>query len=399
MHPASARPDPAGPPASGPAPRKGSEGWNLGSIAGVPVVLARSWVVIAVVITLLFAPTVARTAPELGGPGAVVVALSYALVLALSVLVHEVAHALTARAVGLPPTRIVLTLWGGHTTFASEASTPGRSFVISAVGPASNAVLAGLGALLVLLVPFGGLAWLLLTALTLANLFVAVFNLLPGLPLDGGRMLEAGVWKATGDRLRATVVAAQAGRVLAVLAVLVLLGVPVLRGGSPSLLFVAWAALVAGTLWTGASAVLKDARLRTRVAALRAEELLVRAVGVPADVVVAHVARSADAAGAQEVVLLAPDGRPVALVDRDAVTRVPQERWPWVQASSVARPLRGAPLRRDAAGQELVHGLAAAGGHPEAVTGAEVAAVVDGAGHVVGVLRGSDVVAAARARP
>ena len=393
MHAPAARREPS---PAGTSPRRDPEGWRLGTVAGVPVVLARSWVVIAVVVTLLFAPTVARTAPELGGAGSVVVALAYALVLALSVLVHEVAHALTARAVGLPPTRIVLTLWGGHTTFATEAATPARSFVVAAVGPASNALLAGLGSLLVLLTAPGGLPWLLLSALTLANLFVAVFNVLPGLPLDGGRMLEAGVWAVTGDRLRATVVAAWAGRLLAVVAVVVLLGLPLLRGDVPSLLFVAWAALVAGTLWTGASAVLVDARMRGRVASLRADALAVRAVGVPARAAVAEVASTADAAGAGEVVLVADDGRPVALVDRDAVGRVPRARWGAVPASSVARPLTGPPLPRDAAGQRLVQLLAAAGGHPEAVTGGEVAAVVDAAGRVVGVLRGADVVAAAR---
>ncbi|MEJ5867881.1 site-2 protease family protein [Pseudokineococcus sp. 5B2Z-1] len=393
MHAPAARPQP---PAAGPPPRRDRDGWRLGAIAGVPVVLARSWVVIAVVVTLLFAPTVARTAPELGGAGAVVVALAYALVLALSVLVHEVAHALTARAVGLPPTKIVLTLWGGHTTFATDATTPGRSFVVAAVGPASNAVLAGVGALLLLATSPGGLPSLLLSALALANLFVAVFNVLPGLPLDGGRMLEAGVWAVTGDRLRATVVAAWAGRVLAVAAVVVLLGLPLSRGERPSLLFVAWAALVAGTLWTGASAVLADARLRGRVAALRADALAAPAVGAPLHADVAAVAAAADAAGASEVVLLEGDGRPVAVVDRDAVGRVPRERWTAVAATSVARPLTGPPIPGDAAGQRLVQLLAVGSGHSEAVTGSEVVAVVDAAGRVVGLLRGADVVAAAR---
>ena len=392
MHAPAARPEP---PAAG-APTRDPEGWRLGTVVGVPLYLARSWVVIAVVVTLLFAPVVARTAPGLGGAGSVVVALTYAVVLALSVLVHEMAHAVTARSVGLPPTRIVLTLWGGHTTFATEASSPGRSALVSAAGPLSNLALAGIGGLLVLLAEPGGLPWLLLSALGLANLFVAVFNALPGLPLDGGRVLEAAVWAVTGDRLRATVVAAWAGRVLAVVAVVVLLGLPLLRGDRPSLLLAVWAVLVAGTLWTGASAVLRDARLRGRVASLRAQALQVAAVGVPADVAVAGVARAADAAGAAEVVLVAPDGRPVAVVDRDAVSRVPRDRWPVVPAASVAVGLAGPPVPASATGQGLVELLARAGGHPDAVTGNEVAAVVDAAGRVVGVLRGRDVVAAAR---
>lgn len=401
MSPPVAPVPPAGAPTPPRAPRgaRDPEGWRIGRVAGVPVVLARSWVVIAVVVTVLFQPSVAATAPALGTAGTLLVALTYAVVLAASVLVHETAHALTARAVGLPPTRIVLTLWGGHTSFENEAATPAHSFWVSVVGPVSNAVLAGVGAFLLAVGVGDGkpLVDLLVGALTLANLFVAVFNVLPGLPLDGGRLLEAAVWALTGDRLRGTVVAAWAGRVLAVLVVVGLLGPSLARGSAPSLLFVAWAALVGGTLWTGASAVLRDARLRGRVLTLRAGALARPAVGVPQGVTVADVARAATAAGAEEVVLLAPGGQPVAVVDREAVGAVPGERWGVVPAAAVARGLTGPPVPEGAGGEHLLRLLAAAGERPDTVTGAEVVAVVDPGGRVVGLLRGTDVVRAARA--
>ena len=94
---------------------------RLGTIAGAPVRLSWSWLLIAAVITLAFGPQIQRALPSIGG-GAYGVALGYAVLLALSVLVHEAAHALTGRAFGQRTEEIALTLWGGHTQFRSPVS-------------------------------------------------------------------------------------------------------------------------------------------------------------------------------------------------------------------------------------------------------------------------------------
>ena len=97
-----------------------TSGWVIGRVAGAPIILAPSWLLAAVVLTFLFAPTVRSWSPDLGGRVYVVAAVFVVLLFA-SVLVHELAHGLVARARGQQPREFVLTLWGGHTTFGVAA--------------------------------------------------------------------------------------------------------------------------------------------------------------------------------------------------------------------------------------------------------------------------------------
>ncbi|NAZ88222.1 site-2 protease family protein [Kineococcus indalonis] len=379
-------------------------GIRLGRPFGVPLLLAPSWFLFAAVIVLVFAPVVA---PRVPGPAAYLVAFSYAVLLLVSVLLHEVAHALAARGSGLRVTGIVLNVWGGHTSFTEEDGRPvgpGRSLLIAVVGPVTNGVIALLahqaGDLVRAQPGPAGVAGLLLGALTLSNLLLAVFNLLPGLPLDGGHALEAVVWKARGDRLDGTVAAAWAGRVLAVATLLAAVAVPRLLGWSTSLTQVVWAGLVSALLWQGASQALQYAAQRRRVPQLSVRALQRPAIGVSARSTVEEVVRAARAAidaGATrgsardlEVVLVTDDGVPVAVVDTAALRRVPLERRTALGAGATARAL---PPRSwvDArlSGQELLDAVAA---HP----GEHV--VLGPGGRVEGLLHTGDVVAAVTAR-
>jgi Zn-dependent protease len=213
-------------------------GWLLGRVAGIPVYIGRSWPIIAVVVVMTFGPQLAGALP--GGAG-YAVAAAYALLLLVSVLVHEAGHALAARSTGSEVSRIVANLWGGHTVFGSGQRRPGTAALIAIAGPAGNLLLAGVGWLL-LQVDLPAVPALLAWALAFSNVFVAVFNLLPGLPLDGGFVVEAVVWKVTGDRWLAMVVAGWLGRVVTVLAVVYLLAEPLLSGGRPSLVTIVWVA-------------------------------------------------------------------------------------------------------------------------------------------------------------
>lgn len=361
--------------------RVNTTGWQIGRMLGVPVVIARSWFVVAAVVTFLFAPSVQRVAPDLGA-GSYAVAFGFAVLLFASVLVHELAHAVTAKATGLPATQIVLHLWGGHTQFESEAVSPGRSAVVAAVGPLSNLVLA-VPAVLVL-PGLDGLAYLVVQAFALTNGFVAVFNAVPGLPLDGGRVLEALVWRVTGNRHTGTIVAGWGGRVTAV-AIALWAVAPIVRGESPDLVQVVWAALIGGLLWNGATQAISTAQVRRRAPAAVAATLAVPAVGVPATMTLAQALDAARLAGATRIVLLAPDSSPVAVVEPAAVERVPADRAEHVPVASVARrtdPRAVVDVRLS--GEALLQAL---GGLP----GEEFVAL-DGDGRVVGVLRASDVV-------
>ncbi|MEB7503450.1 site-2 protease family protein [Arthrobacter koreensis] len=369
-----------------------SEGIPLGRIGGVPVTLAWSWFVIAAVIVFLFGPRVAAAVPGLGTASAYAVALGYALLLLFSVLVHELAHALTAKAWNWPTPRIVLTLWGGHTQFGDVRATPGKSLVVALAGPAANFLLAlaGLG-LLVFLDP-GTVGRLLADIFVWANLLVAIFNVLPGLPLDGGRIVETIVWKATGSQDRGTLAAGWAGRIIAAALVAAIVIPPFLQGRTPDFSLLLITALVSGFLWMGAGASITNARMRLRLPAVSAAALMEPAVQVPAGTPVTDVRQAAAAAGpGTALVLTAPTGQPEAIVDPGALSAVPEHLAPQTPAHAVARALAPGAYIPDAAnGQELVAYLSKLEGSEYAVINRE--------GTVVGLLRQETVVAAITGR-
>lgn len=365
------------------------EGIRLGRIAGVPVILAYSWFLIAGFTVLVYGPTLQDRQPGLG-VGAYLVAFAYAVLLLASVLIHELAHALTARAFGWPSQKIVLNLWGGHTQFESFTASPGRSVAVALAGPAANFVLAGAAWLVVTSVHLAGVADILVNIFMWANFLIAVFNVLPGLPLDGGRIVESAVWKATGSQEKGTIAAGWTGRGIVVCLVLFGVVIPAAQGVPVDLPFAMVTLLVAVFLWQGASAAIRHAGFRTRLPGVVAGRLAVPAVGIPNYATV----EQAVAAGAQEgvaVVLCAPDGKPQGVVDPSAVDRVPPAARRTTPVTAVGYALApGAYVPDTAGGQELVQYLAQ-------LAGTEYA-VVDAGGRVVGLLSQSDVVAAISGR-
>ena len=148
-----------------------------------------------------------------------VAGLAFAVLFYLSLLLHEVSHALMAQRYGLGVRSITLFFLGGVTEIDSETRTPGQEFKVSVVGPLTS-VAVGLLCLPLLLVVPDGLLGLAVEGLAITNLDRGRLNLLPGLPFDGGHVLRALVWKITGNMHRGTIVAAWGGRVLAVLVLL-----------------------------------------------------------------------------------------------------------------------------------------------------------------------------------
>lgn len=320
-------------------------GWQIGSISGVPVYLGRSWVLVAMLMVALFGPTVARAVPTLGF-GAYAVALVFVLLLLVSVLAHEAAHALMAQRVGFGVSRIVADFWGGHTAHDGAGGTAGRSAAVAVVGPLANGVLALLGWWLFsvlsdqpLGLQLGGIGGgtgtvvlLLLTyAFAWANTFVAAFNLVPGLPLDGGFLLEALVWKVTGNRHLGTMVAGWAGRVVVVLVAVYAL-LPALQGQQISITRVLWALIIGGFLWQGASQAIRIGR-HGAVASRRTvrEAALVPGV-VRADAPLAGVPWREHPVW----VVLDADGRPDGVVDPRSLQQVPAAAHTSTTAGSVA---------------------------------------------------------------
>lgn len=354
---------------------------RLGRLLGVPVYLSWSWSLIALFVVVMFGPQVARLFPELGW-GAYGIAFLYAVLLLLSVLAHELAHAGSARLFRWPTTEIVLNLWGGHTQFGAFQASPGKSLVTALAGPAANVVLALAGQLLMVTWQPDGVGNLLLGIFTYANWLVAIFNALPGLPLDGGRIVESAVWAVTGNQDRGTIAAGWAGRVIVVALVVAVVVVPLLQGRQADIPLIVILVMVGYFLWTGATEAIRGAQLRLRVPTLTAAQLMHPAVGLPATATVAQVL---DRPVGALAVLVSPAGVPEAVVDEAALASVRAAEAPVVPAAAVARALSpGAVVRAADAGRPLVDRLAA-------VDGAEYAVLaLDGT--VCGVLRQPDVV-------
>jgi Zn-dependent protease len=332
--------------------------FKVGSIAGSPVLVSSSWFIIAALIAVITAPAVEDVEPGLGA-FKYVGGLTLAVLLYLSVLVHEASHALMARRYHLPVSSITLHFFGGMTSIDGEPESPRQEFWISVVGPLSSLGIAGVFFLLHLGAP-GGLIGLAVTGVAWTNLLVGLINLVPGLPLDGGRVLKAVVWGASNDPYRGTIVAAWGGRVVAVLA----FGWPLLTRtwthAAPTAFDFIFAGVISMFLWSGATAALQSARLRSRLPHLVARDLARRTLTVPGDLPLSEAVRRAQEVQAGSIVTVTSTGHPIGVVNETALMSVPAERRAWVPVSSVARTLDdGLSLPVGIGGEDLIRAISA----------------------------------------
>jgi Zn-dependent protease len=324
---------------------------------GIPVYVSPYWFLIAGLFVLLYANGLAESVP---GGLRYAVSAAFVVLLYASVLVHELSHSVVARAFRLPVRRILLYPLGGFSEIETEPPTPAREFLVSAAGPVISLALAAGGYALgrVLALDPGSVGGILIQQFWLANLLVGIFNLLPGLPLDGGRMLRAGVWKVTGRPGTATVAAAWAGRVLAVAVLLIPLGLYASSGGHSSFFNIVWLAVIAAFMWVGAGQALRTTRIREKLPGLQARRLARRAVPIPASLPLAEAIRRADAAQARALVVVDHEDRPIAIVNEGAVMATPPGRRPWIDAGSLARTLDpGMVLPVDLSGMALLEAV------------------------------------------
>jgi Zn-dependent protease/CBS domain-containing protein len=338
-----------------PPRRENGPGIVIARLFGIPVYISPYWFVIAGVFILIYANELAAT---LHGDTRFIVAAAFVVLLYVSVLIHELSHCVVARGYGLPVRRILLYPLGGFSEIEREPQTPGREFLVSAAGPALSLVLAAAGYGLMHVVPTDTIAGTLVSQLRWANLVVGLFNLLPGLPLDGGRMLRAVIWKLTGRPATSTIAAAWAGRVLAValLAVPFLIGAVNLTGGD--LVEVIWLAVIAAFMWTGAGQAIKATKFRERLPALQARRLARKAVSVAANTPLAEAIRRADENQARAVVVVDHEDKPIAIVNETAVMATPPQRRPWIEAGSLARTLEpDLVLSADLSGMALLDAI------------------------------------------
>jgi Zn-dependent protease len=321
----------------------------------VPVYISPYWFLVAGLFVVFYASSLPATVHPSGVR--YLVAAGFVILLYASVLVHELSHCVVARAFKLAVRRILLYPLGGFSEIEQEPPTPGKEFLVSVAGPLTSLALAGCGFALNVALNLGGIPRVLIDQLIFANLLVGIFNLLPGLPLDGGRILRSAVWKVTGRPGTATIAAAWAGRVLAVLLVIVpfvLLNNRLSFANSYGL----WLVVIAVFMWISAGQAIKAAKVRERLPGLQARKLARRAIPVEGNVPLAEAIRRADAAQARALVIVDHESTPVAIVNETAVMATPEQRRPWVEVGSLARTIDpGIVLSADLSGMELIEAV------------------------------------------
>jgi Zn-dependent protease/CBS domain-containing protein len=213
--------------------------FRLVRVFGIEIAVHSSWFVILIVVVFSLATGVFPTDYPRWSPITYwVVSVVAALLLFLSVVVHELAHSLVATSQGIPVKNITLFLLGGVSSIEKDASSPGREALLAGIGPLSSFAIAAVFFAAGFAVRAPQTLRAIFLYLGYVNVLLAVFNLLPGFPLDGGRVLRAVIWSRTGDFVTATRWATRVGHVFGY--ALIFIGI-----------LTAFAGNLAGGLWTG----------------------------------------------------------------------------------------------------------------------------------------------------
>ncbi|MBP0001176.1 MAG: site-2 protease family protein [Cyanobacteria bacterium SID2] len=193
--------------------------FRVGNLFGIPFYLNASWFLVLGLVTLSYGSGLAAQFPELGFVLPWILGLVSALLLFSSVLAHELGHSFVAQSQGIEVKSITLFLFGGLANLGRESKTPAEAFWVAVAGPLVSLVLFGIFSGIVATAPVSGALAAILSLLASINLILAVFNLIPGLPLDGGNILKAAVWKITGNPYKGVVFAGRVGQVIGWLAI------------------------------------------------------------------------------------------------------------------------------------------------------------------------------------
>lgn len=357
-------------------------GLPLGRLFGAPVRLSLAWLPLGALVTFLYGQNVLVDRPALPAPVGYVVGAGFALCLVVSVLLHEVGHAVMSQRLGMGVRGITVEALGGYTETEREAPKPAAELLVSLAGPVTSLGLGIVAGLAAAVAPPGTLAEQLAAQTAFANLVVAAVNALPGLPLDGGRALQAVVWAATGDRPRGQRVAGWSGRAIAGFCLVA--AVTLYTSELLSLVGMLVTVLISFTIWTGAGQAIGAAALTDRLTGFDVARLSRPMVAVLSGTTLAEARWTVAQSGLADPVIAvaSPDGQVLGVLHPEAVAAVPAERRSRISVDSLVRHLTpGHVVETGLCGLEL---LRAVGHDPSA----DYLVVQDE--DVIGVLRGAE---------
>jgi Zn-dependent protease len=310
--------------------------WRLGTIRGIPVGLHWSMALVFTLLTVSLATAFfPATHPDLPAAAYWLMAVVAGVLFFASILLHELGHAWEAQRNGLPVNGITLFVFGGVAQISGRPKTAGVEFRVAVAGPlVSFALVFVFGALSLLA---RDVAYLAAPSAWLArlNLVLALFNLLPGFPLDGGRMLRAVVWRATGDERRAAQVALISGQIVA-FGLMGLGALTVLSGDFANGL---WLILIGWFLQNAAVAEAAGTTMETTLRGVTVGQAMgPEEPRVPSRLKLRQLIDDYILATGHRHFLVIDGDVPRGIVTLRDVTKMPRERWDWASVAEVMTP-------------------------------------------------------------
>ena len=313
---------------------------RVARVFGIPVRIDYRWFAVFAITTWLMAYTFINVDAGIGGVRLLTPAVAWVtaavatLGLFLSIFGHELSHALVARLEGIETEEIVLHPFGGLARLRGEPDTPGAEFRIAAAGPAASFLIGALAFGAMNLVPWGrGPLWATFLIIFAGNIMLAVFNLLPGYPLDGGRVLRAILWRRSGELKQATRRVSQFGQIIA--AVVILYGIYMaVRTGA---YFIGlWSVLIGLFLWDAARAVY---HAHGGGGAHTVADAMTAPFALEPETPVSHLVDKVLPLRQQAAFAVARGGRLHGILTLEDLKKLPRERWHQTRVSEVMRPV------------------------------------------------------------
>lgn len=311
---------------------------NLGKIWGIPIGLNVSWFLIFLLLTFsLSAGYFPTQYPDLGFVGYLILGMITTILFFGSVLAHELGHAFLALRNQIPVNGITLFIFGGVAKISREPRTPGAEFRIAIAGPVVSMALAGLFGLLYLLeatIPYlAAPAYYLMRI----NFILAVFNLIPGFPLDGGRVLRSIIWKLSGSYERATRISSIGGQIVA----FAFIGFGIFQFFSGQVFNGLWLGLIGWFLQNAAASAYAQVNVQKSLSGVTVSQAMQRdLLTVPPLTPVSYLVEGY-VLGAGKTSFLVVDGvQTLGIVTLQEIMAIPQARWRYITAQQIMVPLQ-----------------------------------------------------------
>ncbi len=318
--------------------------FKLGRIFGIEIGFHYTWIFIVVFFSWSLSQFFAATHPAWSTATTWITGIIASLLIFVSVLLHELAHSLVAKARGLPVHSITLFILGGVSNLEEEPKSASIEFSMAIVGPGMSILLGVICWVIASVYAGSALNYNQLTGSTLAspvmatigylaiiNVFLGIFNLLPGFPLDGGRVLRSIVWQSTGNLIRATNVAAGVGQLFGWL----MIAAGVVVAFRYDFFSGIWIAFIGWFLNASADASRKEITMRERLAHVRVQQVLAETETIGPDTRVSELVENIFTRKHGRAVPVCKNDRLLGIVTVGDIRKVPQDRWSMTPVSEI----------------------------------------------------------------